>query len=316
MQSKRTLKTHRIALGVLLFWILFSLIGPLFAPWGFYDSENIIVEEIDGVKTYQFSPMSPSSRHLLGTDTAGYDFLTSLLHGSRYTIFFTLTCALLRTGIGFLIGSRQALHQEKLGKIHGNKIKPATGKFSFLGGLPVFVIIYFIQFGFVINSSLSPFAMSLIQGFLIVIFGLSASSPFFRDRTADILERPFIEAAFSSGGSKWWVFRHHIIPHLFEDMYISVSQEIIAVLTLIGQLGIFSIFIGGTRFTRDPPELTSITREWGGLIGKNMGKLGTAHWWLIMIPIAAFLILYLSALFVSRLLEKEVHKTYHMTSYL
>ncbi|NQT59844.1 MAG: ABC transporter permease subunit [Bacteroidetes bacterium] len=316
MQSRKALKTHRIALGILLFWILFSIIGPLLAPWGFYDSENIIVEEIDGVKTYQISPMAPSIRHPLGTDTAGYDFLTSLLYGSRYTIFLTLTCALLRTGIGFLIGSSQALYQEKSGKTRGEKTKLASGKFSFIGGLPVFVIIYFIQFGFVINSELSPFAMSMIQGFLIVVFGFSTSSPFFRDRTVILLEKPFIEAAFSSGGSKLWVFRYHIIPHLFEDMYISISQEIIAVLTLLGQLGIFSIFIGGTRFTPAPPELTSITREWGGLIGNNMGKLGTSYWWLIMIPIAAFLILYFSAFFVSRLLEKEVHKTYHMTSYL
>lgn len=316
MQSRKTLKTHRIALGILLFWILFSIIGPFLAPWNFNDSENIIVEEIDGVKIYQFSPMAPSKRHLLGTDTAGYDFLTSLLYGSRYTIFFTLACALLRTGVGFLIGSRKALRLEKLGKNTGSKIKQASGKYSFIGGLPVFVIIYFIQFGFVINSELSPFSMSLIQGFLIVIFGLSASSPFFQDRTAILLEKPFIEAAFSSGGGKWWIFRHHIVPHLFEDIYISLSQEIIAVLTLLGQLGIFSIFVGGTRLTPDPPELTSITREWGGLIGKNMGKLGTPHWWLILIPIAAFLILYFSAFIVSRLLEKEVHKTYHITSYL
>ena len=316
MQSKKTLQTHRIALGILLFWILFSLVGPLLAPWEFDDSENIFFEKIDGEKVYQFSPMAPSKRHLLGTDTAGYDFLTSLLYGSRYTIFLTLTCALLRTGLGFLIGSRKALRQEKSGKPLGSNLKQASGKFSFISGLPVFVIIYFIQFGFVFNSALSPFVMSLIQGSLIVIFGLSTASSFFHDRTAIILEKPFIEAAFSSGGSKWWVFRHHIVPHLYEDMYISISQEIIAVLTLIGQLGIFSVFIGGTKFTPSPPELTSITREWGGLIGKNMGKLGSSQWWLILIPIAAFLILYFSAFFVSRLLEKEVHKTYHMTSYL
>lgn len=171
--------------------------------------------------------------------------------------------------------------------------------------MPLFILIYFAQCGFIINPDFPPLAIFCIQGVLTIAFGSSSSVTFFRGRCNTLLQLLFIEADLSSGSTNSWIFHKQLIPHLYEDLYISFSQETVSVLTLIGQLGIFSLFIEGTKFTRDPPELTSITREIGGLIGKYFGNIGTSDWWLLLFPSAVCLILYFSAYLLSRKLEKE-----------
>lgn len=305
MKDSHTRTILTISLAVILFWVLFALLGPLFAPFEFTENENMIdtVDEA-GKRLLLFSPHAPSERHPFGTDIYGYDVLSSLLFGARYTIFIMLSSALLRTILGFLLGYLQALRNP-------GKRKP---RFTLYAGLPVFIGIYFILFGFIFNPDQSPAVITLIQMVLFVLFGLPSITPVFREKVSIILSRPFIEAAVSCGGDKWWICKLHVIPHMVEDLMIIFSQEIVATLTLVGQLGIFSIFIGGTRLTTHPLELSSITREWGGLIGQNMGRIGSPHWWLILYPMAAYLLLFLTAYTLSQVLENRTRKTYFKAS--
>ena len=302
---------------VVLFWMSFALIAPYFAPWDPSVSENIIkVETPEGTMRY-YSPHPPSPRHLLGTDEYGYDLLTFMLYGSRFSVFLVRGTAIVRTALVLLIGVIRGFSQRQGSKGTGSRQRKTTsGRFSLIDGVPAFIIIYFILFGFVFNPELDPITMTLLQGVLMVIFGLRGPESIFRERTALLMGEPFIEAARSCGGRRSWILSQHILPHLTEEIVSVFARETVSVLTLIGQLGIFSIFIGGTRMTPDPLELTSITHEWGGLIGRYMGKLGTSHSWLILYPLAAYLLLFISAYAASRKVEQAKLRQFHRTSYL
>lgn len=297
-------RTYLTITLLLIFWLLIAAAGHLFAPYEFDYSENIITTFTDRGRVLVYSPHEPSARHLLGTDVYGYDLLTSLLYGARYTIFTTLISASMRTFLGFILGYAQA--------------RRGTGehRFSVFIGMPVFIVVYFLVFGFIFNPSSPPIIIAAVQTMLFIAFGLPSTIPVFREKTAVILSAPFIEAAISCGGDQRWVFTHHILNHMREDVTITFTQEIVSVLTLIGQLGIFSIFIGGTRLTTHPLELTSITREWGGLIGQNLAKISTPYWWIILFPLCGYLLLYLSAHAAATLMERHAASTYRKTSNL
>lgn len=304
-------------LAVIVFWMSLSLIAPLFAPWDPSVSENIIkVETPEGSMRY-YSPHPPSTRHPFGTDEFGYDLLSIMLYGSRYTVFLVLGTAVVRTLLGLLIGVVRGFSQQRVtGRGEPGKRHRPSGRFSLTDGIPAFIIIYFILYGFVINPELDPITMTVLQGVLMVIFGLRGPESIFRERTALLMGEPFIEAARSCGGRRSWILGQHILPHLTEELVSVFARETVSVLTLIGQLGIFSIFIGGTKMTPDPMELTSITHEWGGLIGRYMGKLGTSQGWLILFPLGAYLLLFFSAYAASRMVEQAKLRQFHRTSYL
>ena len=287
MEDKKT-KTPglRLFFGILLFWALVSFIAPLFAPYAIDYQENIIKTVVDGKNLYSFSPHTPSPRHPLGTDEYGYDLLSSLLYGSRYTFWTIILASLLRTFGGLFIGGIQA-HRQPRKKVG----------FSLFSGLPVFILLYFIFFGWIFNPEAPPGVVTALQILLFGLFGLPSTVPLFQSRVHLLLEEPFIEAARSSGSNRRWLFFKHLLPHVKEDIFIIFSQELVSILTLIGQLGIFSMFIGGTKLTIRPIIYTSMTYEWGGLMGKYLGKIGTDQWWLITWPLTAYLLLFFSLYF-------------------
>ncbi len=294
------------AIAVFLISLLaIAYIGPFFAPFEFDESENIIDIMTDEGRLILFSPLAPSARHPMGTDIFGYDLLTSMLYGAKYTILTMLLTAFTRVVGGFLIGYGQALDG-----------KNRKQSFSVVQGLPIFVIIYFIMFGFIINPAVPPPVITAIQIGLFSIFGLPSTIPVFREKISQQLKTSYIEAARSSGGGRMWILHRHLLPHLSEDTCLLFMHEIIATLTLIGQLGIFSLFIGGTRLTTDPPELSSFTREWGGLIGQHMGKVGTTQWWLIVFPLAAYLLLFFFSYLFTNFIEKRSRQTFFKASNL
>ncbi len=291
---------------IVAFWFFIAFIAPLFAPFDFDESENMIITNTEEGTMRLYAPHAPTSRHLFGTDLYGYDIFSSLLYGAKYTILTIIITAGVRVIGGFIIGYYQALRSSTRRR----------KSFSVVQGLPVFIIIYFILFGFVFNPIFSPLFISIFQIILFSLFGLPATIPIFREKLIVQLRTPFIEAAKSCGGSDRWILIHHLLPHSAEDLLIQFTQEMVATLTLIGQLGVFSIFIGGTIVTSHPLEFTSITREWGGLIGANMGRIGSPNWWLIVYPLAAYLLLFFSSFTVSFLIEKKSRKTYFKASNL
>ena len=71
-------------------------------------------------------------------------------------------------------------------------------------------------------------------------------------------------------------------PHLKETFIITFVNELMVVLNLLGVLGIFNVFLGGTEFTPSPPLFHSLSHEWAGLIGQARGRWFQAQWTLLV----------------------------------
>jgi peptide/nickel transport system permease protein len=114
-----------------------------------------------------------------------------------------------------------------------------------------------------------------------MLFGLPRFASSFSLKIAETEKEPFVEAARSVGAGRVRLFFHHILPQHRETIALNFVGESIATLNLIGQLGIFDMYIGGTKTTPAPLLFHSQTHEWAGLVGSYRGKLFSSDWWLL-----------------------------------
>ncbi len=288
----------RLWIGIIStsFFVLLAIFGPMAAPY-----EKDYVEPVgyyyNGPDDFgvHSAPYPPSAKHPFGTDEWGYDILTLLLYGAKYTVLTGAGVALLRIVIGGTAGIWFGLSSRKQ--------KEKNTIFGMLGSIPAFLIIYFVLYGITINSPLSVMELILLQSSLMVLVGIPGVYAAVFSKTVELKSELFITAAKSLGAGKIRIMRKHIFPHLKGTLLAMFVKEIILVLTLIGQLGIFNLFLGGSILRLGgPPVYVSITREWSGLIGQWRSFVYDYHW-VLFFPLLAFILLLFSFYMLSRGIE-------------
>ncbi|TFB24041.1 ABC transporter permease subunit [Filobacillus milosensis] len=286
-----------VGLSLTAILIIIAIIGPAIAP---YDEDYVMEVEYfyNGEDDYGIisNPAPPSAKHPFGTDKWGYDILTLLLHGAKYTIFISLLVAFMRVvvggGLGILMGNLKNSKNNNLGF-----------GFGLLGSIPQFLILYFVLFGITINSSLSVFELTFLQTVLMVLIGVPGVFSATKSKTIELKKNLFITASRALGAGPWWVTTKQIIPHLRGSLLSLFIKEIILTLTLMGQLGIFKLFLGGTILRLHGPAVyLSKTNEWTGLIGQWRSFI-YSYEWILMYPLAAFVITIFSFYLLSRGIE-------------
>ncbi|MGM0790691.1 MAG: ABC transporter permease [Bacillota bacterium] len=305
MKKRRNLS---LAAGLLMlaFFLLAALAGPEFAPYDVNESKKIdhIIDE-EGNRKLVSSPFPPSKQHPFGTDKWGYDILTLLLHGAKYTVFTVLIVALVRLIIGAAFGIFKGIRTKKTASKQFN--------ISLFSGIPIFIIIYFIMLGINIEPKLSPLQLTVIQGALLTIIGINGVYNVIFNKTLELKKMPYVEAARTLGGNNAHLSRKHIFPSLRADFSAIFVNECILVLHIIGQLGIFNLFLGGTEKQYFPTIYLSITNEWSGLIGQSRSFLYHSQW-IIIFPLAAYVLLLVSFYLLSAGLKdrKKLNRPTHI----
>lgn len=288
---KRKSKKLIAGISLLSIFIIIALFGPSLAPY-----EDTYSKKIDYIQTPEgekmvSSPFPPTKKFIFGTDKWGYDILSLTLYGAKYTVFITLIVAFVRVLIGGLAGIFAALNEVKA-KRRGSTI-------TVLSAVPNFIIIYFVMLGVNINSPLSKAALLMIPAILMIVLGISGVYQVVFSKTMELKTEQYVLAAQTLGGGKLHLLRKHILPALLGNMLIIAVSEAVLVLHLIGQLGIFNLFIGGTVTQIGPPTLyISVLHEWSGLIGQARGFMYHSQW-IILFPLLVYILFLFSLYLVS-----------------
>jgi len=287
----------RLGLGVA---ILAALIVVAVVPWAFTSFPEDYSDTLRSVETptgtdWLFAPEAPSPYYPFGTDQYGYDILTRIVYGLRWTLGCVFIVAAARTVVGGGIGAARALAG-----------RPGADRgVSPLAGIPSFVVAFFVLYPFSINSPWQGWRLFAFQCAVLSVLDLGPIVGATAAKTSALLDAAFVEAASSAGAGRSWKFGRHVMPFLAEELLESFADQTVSVLQLVGRLGVFMIFIGGTVMTFDPPILNSTTGEIAGLIGLYRVRLLGARWMLTW-PLAAYLIVLAGArLFSSGLRERE-----------
>ncbi|WP_106497510.1 ABC transporter permease [Lentibacillus sp. Marseille-P4043] len=287
----------RLWLGMVLTvsLVFIAIFGPALAPYDedFMEPSGYYYNDNDDFGVYA-APFAPSRDHLLGTDQYGYDILTLLLYGAKYTLVVGVLVALLRIVIGALFGLLNGIrnNHEKVGS-----------SFGLLGSIPAFIIIYFVMIGIVVNSSFSMMELILIQSILMTLVGIPGVYAAVFSKTKELKKNLYISASKALGARSFRIAWKHLLPHLKGTLMVMFVKEIILVLSLIGQLGIFNVFLGGTIYRQGGEDVyLSVTHDWAGLIGQWRSFVYDYHW-VLFYPLLAFVLVIFSLYILSRGLE-------------
>lgn len=299
---------------MVLFLMVLAVAGPAMAPFDKDHSENFVTLETEEGPELFVSPLEPSHRHPLGTDNWGYDVLTLLLHGARFSLVLCLGGAFLRVLLGGVIGLALGMGGALDHGFAGGGIQKRRRLMRHIagvsGGIPAFIILYFILFGINFNPTLSLWGITFLQMGLIVLLGLPQLASAVEEKVLLIRREPFMESGVVVGAGKLRLTFSYVLPFLKESLLLFFSQETVTVLTLAGQLGVFNLFIGGTRLTYSPMQYHSMTHEWAGLVGQYRTLLQGSSWWVLGFPLLGYLFMLFSFYLLSLGLERVLHAHY------
>jgi ABC-type dipeptide/oligopeptide/nickel transport system permease subunit len=286
--------------------LLIAGIGRDFAPYSI--TETLRTYYADG-KIYT-SPFPPfvSSEYPFGTDQWGYDLLTMILYGIRYTIFIAIAVTFIKMTLGTIIGLYIGTWRKTPGWIESFE-----NSWSYV---PLFLILYF--FFVKINFADTVKTSSLLFYFILLTALISMPSivSSVRKKAIEIKKSNFIEAASVLGANRHRIIWKHIFPQLKESLLVMFLLEIVQVITIMGQLSLMNIFIGGTIVQHDPLIFLSKTKELSGLIGQARGSIFGDSLYILLIPLVGLLLTTISFSLLANGLKNYFASNYQRTPWI
>lgn len=315
ISGKRRTYTRRDARLYGLSWIFLLLLafiavaGEWILPHGFANGESIpwIMRSIGGVAKYDMPPFAPSDAYWLGSDHRGYDVLSLLLNGARYTLGFALLVTLAR----FLIALPLGLWSGMTGRLRGLVTWMQITTASVPTLLFLFPIVYGLYQAGIGGQPLSDpngrlFAEVLFA--LFVFFGVFQIAEQFATRAQFYRDALYMDAGRMMGASTGRLLRVHLAPQLRAELFYSFVVEIVQVLFLIGQLAVLGFFLGGGMlfsFGDGSSIPLTTTGEWGGMIAYGIRTVRAYPWIIISSGLAMTLSIF-CLLFFSQQLQKRL----------
>lgn len=173
--------------GIILFLLtLFSLIGPLFSPYG---RDEISIADIQ-------SP--PGNGHILGTDELGRDIFVRLAHGGRVSLSVGIIAMLIQVAIGVSLGSVAGYY----GGLYDSVIMRLT---DVVMCFPFFVIALSVA------ALTGPSFRNVIL--IIGLLGWPSMARVVRGNILSLKNAEFIEAARALGLTQREIIFRHLLPN-------------------------------------------------------------------------------------------------------
>lgn len=259
----RAFRQNRAALAGLLFIVLL-IIGALLAPWlapfdpGQQQREFVLVPPVwlDGGH-WPF---------LLGTDEAGRDLLSRLLHGARLSLLIGLASVVLSLLPGVLFGLLAGFYSRLLG--------PALMRLmDIMLALPALLL------AVAVVAILGPGLINTV--FAIAIVSLPAYVRLTRAAVLGELQRDYVTAARLAGAGTWRLMFVTVLPNCLAPLIVQASLSFSAAILDAAALGFLGLGV-------QPP-----TPEWGSMLAAARDYMDSA-WWVVTLPGLAILLTVLS----------------------
>ena len=244
-----------VGLGILVFFVLFCFLGPLFYHTNQTVSNPLVT---DG---------TPTATHLLGTDDNGFDELGRMMVGGQTALEIGFFAALMATVIGTLYGA--------LSGLVGGVVDAVLMRFvDVLLSIPLLFVVL------VLATRYSATVLS--QSLIIGLFSWLIPSRLVRGEVLTLRVRDFVVAARIMGSSQRRLIVRHLIPNALSVVIVNITFLIADSILLIAYLG----FLGF--------GLTFPTASWGDMLGNAQQAVESGYWWLVY-PVGGCLVVVVMA---------------------
>jgi peptide/nickel transport system permease protein len=255
-----------VVLLVMLAWI----VAPeAIAP---YDPYKINMRE-------QLQP--PSSTHPFGTDEAGRDLLSRVIHGARYSVLLSMAIISIVAAIGTVIGIVSGLAGGRVDEVIMRVVEVFMS-------FPTYVL------AMTIAASIGRNLQSATVALIVVWWPSYARMV--RGLVLSLKESPFFEAARALGTAPWRMMTWHVLPHIWKELNARVTVDVGRVILAFAGLN----FLG---LGAQPPA-----PEWGLLVA-NSRQFFTPAWWYSTFPgLVIFMVVIAFTLLGDSLYETLEHR--------
>jgi ABC-type dipeptide/oligopeptide/nickel transport systems, permease components len=230
---------------VVVLFILFCFIGPLVYHT---DQTHTMLSQ---------AGRSPGPGHPLGTDAVGHDQLGRLMFGGRVSLLVGLAAGILATVIGTLWG--------------------ATAGYA--GGWVDAVMMRVVDAGIAIPALFILLVISAISTpdtfGLIVILGVVSwlvPSRLIRAETLTLKGRDYILTLRAIGGGHARAIGRHILPNAISTIVVAATFQVADAILLVAYVSYLGLGV-------QPPAT-----DWGGMLTAGLTAAYSGHWWLILPP--------------------------------
>ena len=221
------------------------------------------------------APFEPSRDFPLGSDHEGRNLLSLILMGTRDTLLLILLITSIRYAVGITLGTIASFR----GRVVSNVLNVWDQIFS---SMPIiFVAILFLTLPMFIFTE-HRFWIAVVSIALVEVGRVGVTV---RDQLVNIKKQPYVEAGKMVGMSPFALAIHHYWPNVLPNMLVNFCFDIGRVTLIIGQLGIFSVFITQEFIMMNTGfgQLVNTSYNWSTILGEARKDIYTAVW----IPAAA-----------------------------
>jgi peptide/nickel transport system permease protein len=229
-----------IGVGIIVFFVLFCWLGPLF-----YHSDTTVSNLLN-------ANSAPAPGAPIGTDINGFDILGSLMVGGQAALEIGLLSAVIATVIGTLWGAIAGLAG---GLVDGAMMR-------------VVDIILSVPLLFVVLIVGAKYGASVLSLAVIIgAFSWLAPARLVRGEVLTLRVRDFVAAARSAGSSRSRLVLRHLIPNALSVVIVNITFQVADAILLIAALG----FLGF--------GLTFPVIDWGDMLSGGTNNLLNGYWW-------------------------------------
>ena len=207
--------------------------------------------------------LPPGWAHPMGTDTAGLDIFSRVLHAPRVDLLIALISTLAAALVGGTLGAYVGLWDGMRGpKGWASTLVMRTA--DVLQAFPVFAL------ALVLVAVMGQGVASIVIALGIV--NIPVYLRLMRGETLTLRGQAFVEAARIAGASDSTLLRRHIVPNAMAPILAQMTTNVgVAVLLTAG----LSFLGAGVR---------APTPEWGSMIAMGFQNVVTGQWWPSIFP--------------------------------
>ncbi|MGX9135966.1 ABC transporter permease [Rummeliibacillus sp. JY-2-4R] len=252
-EAWRSFKKNKVALigaGIVVFFLLLAIFGPLIAP--------------QGINEQQLSNRlkAPSADHFFGTDDFGRDIFSRVVHGARISLmvgFFSVTGSVI---VGSVLGI--------IAGYYGRWIDTIISRF-----FDILLAFPSILLAIAIVSVLGPSLQNALIA--IAVINIPNFGRLIRSKVLSIKQEEYITAAKGIGMKDFRILFSHILPNSMTPVIVQGTLAIASAIIEAAALG----FLGLGAQAPQP--------EWGKMLADARIYLINAPWTMIFPGLAIML---------------------------
>lgn len=236
--------------GIVIFFILVAIFGPMLAPQGI-NEQNLAIRLLP-----------PSSDYWFGTDDLGRDVLSRILHGARLSLTVGISAVVLSAFFGSLLGI--------IAGYYGRWIDTIISRiFDIMLAFPSILL------AIAVVSILGPSLRNALIA--IAIINVPNFGRLIRSRVLAIKEEEYIHAAKAVGMKNSRILWRHILPNSMTPIIVQGTLAIATAIIEAAALG----FLGLGAEAPQP--------EWGKMLADARMFLLNAPWAMVFPGVAIML---------------------------